>query len=163
VENDDFYTSNKCTNKVCDGMKLKVNCTGTDECVPGLYCNSESKQCTNLVVAGKNCTKNDQCVNSASCNNKKCTEYYSLDDGETTVLDRLCKSGKSNKDKCDSIAYGKNMTVDTTSGMVRCNFTANQRCNYKWSSDDTTFDNACECALNEEGSSWCELAVKESK
>lgn len=74
----------------------------------------------------------------------------------------LCKYAlKDANNKCNEISYTPGMTVDSDAKLVRCDFTANQRCNYT-NTDNTTYSNPCECGLNDAGSSWCPASTVES-
>jgi len=69
----------------------------------------------------------------------------------------LCKSGLARENKCNSISYGENMTVDSKSNLVKCDWSNDAKCHYK-NSDNSTYDQACECTLNAQGDSYCPAA-----
>ena len=49
------------------------------------------------------------------------------------------------------------MSEDSSAKLVKCDYVNNQMCNYT-NYDNTTFTQACECAYNEDGNSWCPAA-----
>jgi len=93
---------------------------------------------------------------------------YSLDIGADLTLtdilnsDILCKSGLALNSKCNSVSYGANMKVDSSSGLVKCDWSKDEKCRYN-NTDKSTFELDCECALNSDGNSWCRAAQSESK
>jgi hypothetical protein len=54
------------------------------------------------------------------------------------------------------------MTVDSKSSLVSCNYAADQACNYT-NTDNSNTTMPCDCAMNEDGSSWCPAAPVDSK
>ena len=85
---------------------------------------------------------------------------YSLDVGTdlstSDILNPsvLCKSGEALNNKCNEVKYATGMKVDSKSGLVKCDWAKNEKCNYL-NSDNSTVTRDCSCALNPEGDSWC--------
>ena len=49
-----------------------------------MYCNASNK-CAPQLGRGSDCTNSRECKNKYLCNNKKCIEYFSLNDGEKII------------------------------------------------------------------------------
>ena len=74
--------SGKCKNNTCIGKNLDEECSSSDECNPGMYCNTK---CTPLLKKGEKCNNHDsECETDSGCLNGICTEYFTLNDGEKT-------------------------------------------------------------------------------
>ena len=80
----------KCENNVCTGKDKEAACLNDYECKPGLYC--DGSNCKELNKVGSTCKKDTHCVNNALCMGDKCVEIFSLDDGQETNNELLCKS-----------------------------------------------------------------------
>ena len=92
---------------------------------------------------------------------------YSLENNADLTLtditnsDILCKTGLALGSKCNSVKYGADMKVDTSSGLVKCDWSKDEKCRYV-NSNNSTFELDCECALNSDGNSWCRASQSES-
>jgi hypothetical protein len=149
-----------CTNSVCTGAKQGDTCSVDADCLVGNYCNGTV--CQAQLKQNANCTREFECVNGNACWNKTCTRYFSLPVGSdvsaalTDSVERqaLCQFNLMNNDKCDAQVYN-NMTEQSSSGLVTCNHSVMQQCNYTWSGANTTFTQDCVCGNNADGLSYC--------
>ena len=80
----------KCESNVCTGKDKEAACVNDYECKPGLYC--DGSNCKELNKVGSTCKKDTHCVNNALCMGDKCVEIFSLDNGQETNNELLCKS-----------------------------------------------------------------------
>ena len=74
----------------------------------------------------------------------------------------LCAYGiKDANNKCNSLRLD-NMTVDSTSKLAKCDYPREDKCNYL-DNNNVTYTQACACAFNDVGSSWCPASSEDSK
>ena len=114
----------ECKTEICDGGKCGyiedgAECQFSESCKANSVCtfNSGKVQCTPLVGKDSQCYYNVECKLGLLCNgiSKKCTPMFSLDDGEASDQDYLCKSGKSIGNKCVTTSV-----VDATCTENKC-------------------------------------------
>jgi hypothetical protein len=166
LENDDCVYNKNCTSKKCTGTAINGLCTNDIECLKGSFCNSTN--CVAQAAKGGKCSKTFGCANNNACWNSTCIEYYSLNVGADVTLgdltnsEVLCKSGFQRNGVCNEVRYGANMTEDSTAKLVKCDYASDAKCRYL-NTDNSTVEISCECALNEDGSSWCPAAQFNSK
>ena len=58
-------------------LQLQSKCTKSDECRPGLQCDSLKKQCKRSL--NQKCTWNGECADTLKCLNKKCSKPLKID------------------------------------------------------------------------------------
>ncbi len=75
----------------------------------------------------------------------------------------LCKYNlKDAANKCNEVKYTSGMSVDSSSGLVKCGYAQDQKCNYT-NTDKTTYSTDCSCALNADGDAFCAASPGDSK
>ena len=90
--------SKNCVDEKCSYISDGGKCTGNFQCGKSSYCKSsgDTSSCAPLVGKDGTCVKNSDCKFGLLCNGRTlvCTEMFSLNDGEVSNNDLLCKSGK---------------------------------------------------------------------
>jgi len=89
--------------------------------------------------------------------------YFSIKTGESLIVakaenvvpESLCEYSLYDKvnEKCDR----KTTTdkIDSSSKLVKCDYSMGQMCNYTYTVSITTFNEDCQCGYNPSGNSYC--------
>ena len=148
---------NDCINKKCVDKKCKLSdptkCSSDNDCNIGSFCIEETSTCSVQLEVGKECKNHDDCVNTAGCFNKKCVNYFSLEDGSKVDDNKyakfLCKSGMSLDNFCFS---GKLKSNNFCTATGICTYNLNNGTEYNSTS-------ACVCGNNENGDKVCKYGT----
>ena len=143
--------SGKCKNNTCIGKNLDEECSSSDECNPGMYCNTK---CTPLLKKGEKCNNHDsECETDSGCLNGICTEYFTLNDGEKTVTSFFCKSFYSKGGVCATIKR-KTPELICASDQVFCNYTITK--------GEQSYDiqEPCTCSYSNYGKMMCPIETE---
>lgn len=114
----------ECKTGICDNGKCGYipdggDCHFSETCKANSVCtiNNGKLACTPLVGKDSECSSDDQCKLGLLCNgiSKKCTQMFSLDDGEAANNGYLCKSGIIINNKCVTTSV-----VDATCTENKC-------------------------------------------
>jgi hypothetical protein len=169
----------ECKDKKC--TTPTGDCTSTSQCPVGQACTIDTTdlklKCISQLSEGSSPCKSDfDCKNGLGCYwppqdgtqvvLPKCIKYFSLEVGTdvttSSVLNdnvaRLCNLGitavdKDGKIKCDQL---KSVTTpDSKTGLVACNYSKGDTCQYKSEISGATGVNECQCGYDDKGTSYC--------
>lgn len=147
-------------NKVCRGVKLDGECTGHDECAPGLRCHLDVCK-PQLEVGETGCLSYNDCVNHATCHIESgfsgtCIEFFSLPDGSEVKDCYDNQSYSCSSGSCFKTSHFNHhgVCIDAPkSDHFPQECLGNSDC--KGKSKDYEFESVCNCGKNSEGTSYC--------
>lgn len=175
--NDAVAGNSTCVNNICQGKAEGESCTSTENCVVGLYCNTQAANatCVKQLSEGTNCTDTFDCQNNLFCYMGKCALLGSLKSGaevsKNTVGSFSTDSNKElacestnlnfgNQTICVDIKYDNTTaSKQDTNGYVPCNW--NEDCLYTDGIDK--FSKKCGCGYNAEGQGYCPISSAQRK
>lgn len=150
--NNDCY-SNSCEAKACKGFSKDKECTDTNQCELGLYCNLTKKTCQPQVSENEDCVDDTDCLNNLGCNQGKCKKYVSLEVGEASDSYLLCKTLFAYEGKCASLKLNK--TSDECAEGEKCGYTVSN-------GSEKELVKECKCSRGDETKKYCELDTDSS-
>jgi hypothetical protein len=175
--NDAVGGNSTCVDNICQGKVEGENCTLTENCVVGLYCNTQTTNstCAKQLSEGVNCTDTFDCQNNLFCYMGKCKPLGSLKNGEEVSKNTVgtfnvnlnkelaCESttlNVGNQTICVQFNY-ENTTASKqdSNGYVPCNW--NEDCQYTDGIDK--FSKKCGCGYNAEGQGYCPISHAQRK
>ena len=173
--NNDCFLYQKCINGKCYGKNENENCTNTNECIVGYFCNKTLEVCKKQKEEGEKCEEAWDCKNYLGCYKGRCIKFgilkpgiinnekYSKFSGENKRY-YLCYTGEldgddgTTGDYCVQTNYSdimfknNNKKIDEN-GFVKCDY--NETCIYD--NGKRTIMKSCGCGYNKEGQGYCPL------
>jgi hypothetical protein len=144
----------------------------------GLYCKSFTPTaegtCQKQLDKDATCATSYDCKNTFGCHDTKCTESFSLNNGDTVKLPanevgnekKMCKSNNADSTRCSTVKYDAEAHKTISSGLVTCEYKS--KCKYTIYFKDDGSDKAvgteqdCFCSLSAEGTGYCPYALGDS-
>lgn len=147
---EDLYNYETLTDREeCDPYELTSVCDAAQNLL--CYCPEGTCYCEKGLLEGKNCQGSDiPCVSGYACSNSKCTLMYSLEAGEESTNELVCRTGGPLIPGESSFICKEGIT---TPGGVPKTCSSDNDCT---ASDGATAAH-CQCGMNSEGASYCEL------
>lgn len=151
----------KCEEGVCNGMDEGGICEDNSWCIVGLYCDKYEGRCKKQIKKGESCLESKDCKNNLICANGKCSELFSLEDGNSVpekeyydIQRKFCKNGEVEDNKCVSF-NDFDGTKLSDNEYKKCDF--NSYCEYKINGlgDGRIKYVRCGCGYNSEGQGYC--------
>jgi hypothetical protein len=173
----DVITNGTCTEGKCAGVAQGGNCTSTEQCLVGNFCDVKNgnSTCVKQIAEGKNCTEAWDCQNNLFCYNGLCKAFGSLKTGDEVSKNTIGSfAANSNKDlTCETTTlnvgngtlcaqYKYENTTDSkkdAEGFVPCNW--GDDCVYTDGIDK--FSQKCGCGYNAEGQGYCPISQLQRK
>jgi hypothetical protein len=153
--------------KKCMGFKEGAQCSFTQDCVVGLYCDDSTSTCIKQKGLGEVCKDITGCQNTLLCYFGKCSVApYSLPiETEVPTNDWLGYGYYCNRMNAYTDSYNRticaalNQTISDGEEYAKCNY--GDSCNYKIGPTDYTLD--CQCGANADGQGYCPQGQNLSK
>ena len=176
IDNDCFLNF-KCQNGKCLGFNKGDNCTETYQCSVGLYCNQETKKCSEQKKEGEKCKDVWDCKNYLGCYRGRCIKLGILKPGvinneKTSPFsgsdkrNLLCTTGEIDSEYgyCVETKYNEkwmkenNKKIDNN-GFITCDY--DEDCVYD--NGKKSFIKKCGCGYNNNGQGYCPLPNNQNK
>ncbi|CAG9313188.1 unnamed protein product [Blepharisma stoltei] len=153
-----------CISKVCKGLSAGGACLTSDQCQPGLFCNTTNMCQTQLAAGASGCRNSYDCVNYASCNktystnNGVCVKYASLGYGSVVTdctggFSQMCSSAYcSNNNWMGTIGICLKPPASVNSLPYNC--TSSVQC--QGFNGTNIFLSQCQCAYGTTQASYCQ-------
>ena len=169
--NSDCISDFECLNGKCSGFSEGENCTHTQECKVGFYCNKDLMKCTSQKNEGEICVEGWDCQNYLGCYKGRCRKLGIIKPGvinnEITSpfpgndrRDLLCTTGDLDRELgyCVETKYNeewmrnKGKTEDEK-GFIKCEY--KEKCFYD--NGKNIIEKECGCGYNSNGQGYCPL------
>jgi hypothetical protein len=158
--------SNKCVDGKCESVK------DGEACEEGLHgtCNfgnacykkdgDDVTKCNPLKLQNDACNSDWECQRNLGCHEKKCTPYFSLDDGVAVSQDKdnraplpvtLCKTGAEYNGACTTL---KRIDTECTETLT---------CKYETKDGPIDIKENCECGFNNNAQRYCKLGSEDEE
>jgi hypothetical protein len=151
---EECYTGLECTDKKCVGKANDSECTSAYDCKVGSSC--IGGKCKAQIPDDKTeCASDFDCANTHFCNSKKCTAYYTLDNGAEISADskNYCKSRETFRDGAK--VYCATSTLQGSEW--KCSADAQTKCKYtiKTTEEKKDQERDCTCSLSNATVQYC--------
>lgn len=162
---DDCMNNAECKNNICQGIEAGQNCERHDQCYFGYACYKNSTEsnfttCNKLQGLDANCTSEYECQMTQGCFKGKCTDYYSLKDGENVESNKyesshsFCASGHDRYGLCESM---RNINAEqvVSDELVKCD--ESNPCRYTSINGTIIKSDVCKCGKSSDSSRYCPI------
>lgn len=146
-----------CTNGYCKGVGAGEKCTSLYQCDPGYFCQISTLTCTALVETGGACTIDYDCQIDNACDNKKCVQYFSLQNGAMTTVgtspqgfSMTCGSGYARQTGGSTMFQCEQAPKTSGTAMRTCKL--GDQCG---SDSNSGYTKPCTCGYTALGESYC--------